>query len=237
MIYHHISYFNFCISYSHQIWATSRRFLRLQDILCRFAEWSTACWLFQRQHLLGSSDGMDLRFLSLYHNDDAAYMKATHDGLVGRAMKTRWDDCAEAGPKSRQSNGFQEDPPSANSQDHTVVSLGNIYIWILWDLWSCGGFVELLCPWLSHVIPCYPILFSETLVNHAGPWSSQDSRHAAWEIQLQLHWWSQEDAGPVGWWNHGDHGLEKFHHFSSLFITLHHFSSLFITLKILENIW
>ncbi|CAL1127223.1 unnamed protein product [Cladocopium goreaui] len=95
----------------------------------RFAEWSAASWKIQREFLLGSDTKIDLRFLAVYHNDDAAFMHSTVDGLLGRAMSSWWDDCEEAGPKARLGTGFQEDPPSLevlaiNSTEHTVVTLG-----------------------------------------------------------------------------------------------------------------
>lgn len=82
-----------------------------------------------REFLLGSDTKIDLRFLAVYHNDDAAFMHSTVDGLLGRAMSSWWDDCEEAGPKARLGTGFQEDPPSLevlaiNSTEHTVVTLG-----------------------------------------------------------------------------------------------------------------
>ena len=76
----------------------------------------------------------------MYHNDDAAYMQSTQDALLGRAMSSWWDDCEEAGPKSRQSTGFQEDSPtlqvlSINSTEHTVVNLdGYSIVLISFDL-------------------------------------------------------------------------------------------------------
>ena len=78
---------------------------------------------------MGSDTKIDLRFLAVYHSDDAAFMQSTADGMLGRAMSSWWDDCEDAGPKARQGVGFQEDPPTLevlaiNSTDNTVVNLG-----------------------------------------------------------------------------------------------------------------
>ena len=95
----------------------------------RFAEWSGACWQLQKNYLLGTDCDMDVRFLALYDNDSAQHLQATRDCLVGRAMDEWWDQCSEAGAKSRESTKFGEDAPSLDvlsiaGEPSTMSNLG-----------------------------------------------------------------------------------------------------------------
>lgn len=78
----------------------------------RFAEWSSACWELQRDYLLGSNTSLDVRFLGLYHSQDVPHLNTSTDCMVGRAMAQWWDQCEEAGSRSRDATTFQEDPPT-----------------------------------------------------------------------------------------------------------------------------
>ncbi|CAK9091804.1 unnamed protein product [Durusdinium trenchii] len=86
----------------------------------RFSEWSSACWEIQRDYLLGTDQSIDLRFLAVYQNDEASFLKAAQDLRVGRAMDQWWDKSDEAGPRSRENVRFQQDPPSLEVLSATV---------------------------------------------------------------------------------------------------------------------
>ncbi|CAK8999273.1 Uncharacterized protein SCF082_LOCUS5988 [Durusdinium trenchii] len=51
----------------------------------RFAEWSAACWEFQKEALLGSGDGLDVRFLAVYDKDNAHNLATWRECMVATA--------------------------------------------------------------------------------------------------------------------------------------------------------
>jgi hypothetical protein len=71
--------------------------------------------MIQRQFLLPSSNQdkvWDLRFLGVYHDQDAAFLESSREVIVGKAMSTWWDVTEEAGPKSREAENFQLERPT-----------------------------------------------------------------------------------------------------------------------------
>lgn len=80
---------------------------------------------------MGSGDGLDVRFLAVYDKDNAHNLATWRECMVGRVMSQWWDQCADAGPKARETTRFQEEPPSLEilsigSDSSCVVSLGTI---------------------------------------------------------------------------------------------------------------
>lgn len=98
-------------------------------LLGRFSEWSSACWEIQRDYLLGTDQSIDLRFLAVYQNDEASFLKAAQDLRVGRAMDQWWDKSDEAGPRSRENVRFQQDPPSLEVLSATVGTGTLLNLW------------------------------------------------------------------------------------------------------------
>ncbi|CAK9078424.1 unnamed protein product, partial [Durusdinium trenchii] len=77
----------------------------------RFAEWSHAAWDMQRERLEEPSSKLDVRFISVYH-DDSNDM-ASHTELIrGKIMRDWWDGSDQAGAKSRSSATFGESLPA-----------------------------------------------------------------------------------------------------------------------------
>ena len=118
------------VCYGCQLHSTTRNIFAFSRIPDRFAEWSQACWQIQCEFLLGTQTKMDLRFVGLYHTDDVSFLQQNQDSLMGRAMSGWWDDCPEAGAKSRQNTAFGEEPPTLevlgiNQTDSTLVNLGD----------------------------------------------------------------------------------------------------------------
>lgn len=69
----------------------------------------------QKDYLLKSTaegQAFDVRYLAVFHDDDFSCMESNRDTVTGRAMSQWWDECPEAGPKSRPASQFSEQPPS-----------------------------------------------------------------------------------------------------------------------------
>ncbi|CAK9032889.1 unnamed protein product [Durusdinium trenchii] len=79
----------------------------------RFAEWSGASWLLQRDWLTKEKDdkSVDIRYLGVYHDADAAVMKSAKDSVAGRMLSQWWDKSDEAGATSRPNATFGVEPP------------------------------------------------------------------------------------------------------------------------------
>ena len=60
----------------------------------------------QQAYLL-EEDTVDVRFMGVYHDDNAKV-----DLLAGKALAGFWDRCEKAGPKSRSASGFHQELPS-----------------------------------------------------------------------------------------------------------------------------
>lgn len=74
-----------------------------------------AAWDLQRRTLTQEDKfdrQPDVRFLGLYHNDQAAEMGAACSLIAGKAMSEYWDGCTAAGPKARESVPFADALPS-----------------------------------------------------------------------------------------------------------------------------
>ncbi|CAK9094173.1 Uncharacterized protein SCF082_LOCUS44273 [Durusdinium trenchii] len=78
-----------------------------------FAEWSGASWLLQRDWLTKEKDdkSVDIRYLGVYHDADAAVMKSAKDSVAGRMLSQWWDKSDEAGATSRPNATFGVEPP------------------------------------------------------------------------------------------------------------------------------
>lgn len=88
----------------------------------RFAEWSHAAWDMQRERLEEPSSKLDVRFISVYH-DDSNDM-ASHTELIrGKIMRDWWDGSDQAGAKSRSSATFGE---SLKALDCLAVINGDV---------------------------------------------------------------------------------------------------------------
>ncbi|CAK9083114.1 unnamed protein product, partial [Durusdinium trenchii] len=89
--------------------------LLIVDLLpSRFSEWSQAAWQLQRDFLIATSPedrAWDVRFLSIFHDDDAKYAESCQQLVCGRAMQQWWDISEAAGPKARASEPFSEGIP------------------------------------------------------------------------------------------------------------------------------
>ncbi|CAK9078482.1 unnamed protein product, partial [Durusdinium trenchii] len=97
-----------------------QRDIGLQSI--PFAEWSHAAWDMQRERLEEPSSKLDVRFISVYH-DDSNDM-ASHTELIrGKIMRDWWDGSDQAGAKSRSSATFGE---SLKALDCLAVINGDV---------------------------------------------------------------------------------------------------------------
>lgn len=65
----------------------------------------------QQAYLL-EEDTVDVRFMGVYHDDNAKELTASVDLLAGKALAGFWDRCEKAGPKSRSASGFHQELPS-----------------------------------------------------------------------------------------------------------------------------
>lgn len=69
----------------------------------------------QRDYMLHSTpegQAFEVRYMAAFHDDDFSCMESNRDTVTGRAMSQWWDECGEAGPKSRPASQFSEQPPS-----------------------------------------------------------------------------------------------------------------------------
>ncbi|CAK9075749.1 unnamed protein product [Durusdinium trenchii] len=89
----------------------------------RFSEWSLATWDLQSAFLMETNRELDLRFLGVYHSDNADELSAANEVLMGRLIADYWDGCDKAGPKTREASGFSEAFPTLQS---LVVNEGEI---------------------------------------------------------------------------------------------------------------
>ena len=71
---------------------------------------------------------LDLRFLGVYHSDNADELSAANEVLMGRLIADYWDGCDKAGPKTREASGFSEAFPTLQS---LVVNEGEIKFFCL----------------------------------------------------------------------------------------------------------
>ncbi|CAK9079895.1 unnamed protein product [Durusdinium trenchii] len=87
--------------------------LLVVDLLpSRFAEWSLACWEIQQAFLLDEDSSLNVRFLGVYHDDNAKDLSTSCDALAGKALSGFWDKSDKAGPKSRASSPFHRELPT-----------------------------------------------------------------------------------------------------------------------------
>ncbi|CAK9075152.1 unnamed protein product [Durusdinium trenchii] len=92
--------------------------------------WSQAAWQLQRAFLQGASAedrAWDVRFLSIYHDDDTKHAESCQQLICGRAMQQWWDTSSAAGPKSRAAQTFSEEIPDLDCLivlDNELKSLG-----------------------------------------------------------------------------------------------------------------
>ncbi|CAK9097115.1 unnamed protein product, partial [Durusdinium trenchii] len=77
-----------------------------------FAEWSLACWEIQQAFLLDEDSSLNVRFLGVYHDDNAKDLSTSCDALAGKALSGFWDKSDKAGPKSRASSPFHRELPT-----------------------------------------------------------------------------------------------------------------------------
>ncbi|CAK9109086.1 Uncharacterized protein SCF082_LOCUS50702, partial [Durusdinium trenchii] len=89
----------------------------------RFSEWSLATWDLQSAFLMETNRELGLRFLGVYHSDNADELSAANEVLMGRLIADYWDGCDKAGPKTREASGFSEAFPTLQS---LVVNEGEI---------------------------------------------------------------------------------------------------------------
>lgn len=54
---------------------------------------------------------VDIRYLGVYHDADAAVMKSAKDSVAGRMLSQWWDKSDEAGATSRPNATFGVEPP------------------------------------------------------------------------------------------------------------------------------
>ena len=78
----------------------------------RFAEWSSACWEIQQSWLLEEDRSLDVRFLGVYHEDNAKELTLSIEALAGKALDGFWDRSEKAGPKCRSAATFHEELPN-----------------------------------------------------------------------------------------------------------------------------
>ena len=106
----------------------------------RFSEWSQAAWQLQRDFLIATSPedpAWDVRFLSIFHDDDAKYAESCQQLVCGRAMQQWWDISEAAGPKARASEPFSEGIPELECLtvvDNELKSLGRLIFDFLGDI-------------------------------------------------------------------------------------------------------
>lgn len=82
-----------------------------------------ATWDLQSAFLMETNRELDLRFLGVYHSDNADELSAANEVLMGRLIADYWDGCDKAGPKTREASGFSEAFPTLQS---LVVNEGEI---------------------------------------------------------------------------------------------------------------
>ncbi|CAL1129382.1 unnamed protein product [Cladocopium goreaui] len=96
--------------------------------LNRWNEWGRCLWELQRDRLKSEGQGLDWKFVSyVMKGDDEATsgIDQAISWIEGRSFSEWWDDCPEAGPKTRSKSDFCEQKPTL---DILVVSGGKLKI-------------------------------------------------------------------------------------------------------------
>ena len=65
----------------------------------------------QKQFLTNPQEAWDVRFLAIYHDDDAKLAESSQQLICGKAMTQYWDVSEMAGSKTRSSEPFSEPIP------------------------------------------------------------------------------------------------------------------------------
>ena len=62
--------------------------------------------------MLEEDRSLDVRFLGVYHEDNAKELTLSIEALAGKALDGFWDRSEKAGPKCRSATTFHEELPN-----------------------------------------------------------------------------------------------------------------------------
>ena len=74
-----------------------------------------ASWSIQAAFLQEANRELDVRFLGVYHSDNAEELTSARAVLMGRLISDYWDGCEKAGSKTREASSFSESLPTLQS--------------------------------------------------------------------------------------------------------------------------